>query len=402
VETAKTASVECALDWRSPYARHTERYFFDKIDFWRDLFPGSLGDELSRLPVGGVAETSLAAGELGGPYDARQMKPLDKRYLELRLRSGRTIAPRRGRFYPRGLAAAATDSFPGDTRPFRYLEPDATHCALDLNHPLARYGARFSTRIMETLDAREEHGGRCNDVIHDMTTNGPGLQAALPDMDTDFFAADSFAREDEGSDGEFYQQPRLVNHIDTTAIAHISALYGRFLHPGMQVLDLMSSWTSHLPDGAQDLDVTGLGMNAAELEHNPQLTARIVHDLNRDPALPFAAQSFDIALCTVSVEYLTQPVEVFSEIARVLRPGAPFVVTFSERWFPPKVIRLWTELHPFERMGLVIDYFRQAGLHANLGTESIRGYPRPADDKYARTLRDSDPVYAVWGYVQTQ
>lgn len=402
MDKAKTASVECALDWSSADAAHAERYLFDKVDFWRDLFPSNIGDELNRLAPGETAETILAPGEVVDPHDPSQVKTLDKERMALCLRGGRTIEPHRGRFYPRGLAAGATDSFPGDTRPFRYLEPDSAHCALDLNHPLARFGARFTARVIEALDAREQHGGRCNDVIHEMTSSGPGLQAALPDADTDFFTGTPFARDDERADNGFYQQPRLVNHIDTKAIAHISALYRRFLRPGMQVLDLMSSWTSHLPGEALELDVTGLGMNAIELERNERLSARVVHDLNQEPELPFAAQSFDIALCTVSVEYLTQPVAVFNEVARILRPGAPFLVTFSERWFPPKVIHLWPELHPFERMGLVLDYFRKSSQFGDLHTESIRGYPRPPDDKYARTLRDSDPVYAVWGHARTQ
>jgi SAM-dependent methyltransferase len=165
----------------------------------------------------------------------------------------------------------------------------------------------------------------------------------------------------------------------------------------MQVLDLMSSWVSHLPQSCGDLAVTGLGMNARELDQNPRLRERVVQDINADPTLPFATASFDAVLCSMSVEYLTRPFEVFAEVARVLKPGAPFVLTFSERWFPSKVIQLWTDIHPFERMAVVLDYFRASGLYDGLGTESRRGLPRPEDDKYAATLAEADPVYAVWG-----
>lgn len=166
----------------------------------------------------------------------------------------------------------------------------------------------------------------------------------------------------------------------------------------MRVLDLMSSWTSHLPENLEDLEVTGLGMNAAELERNPRLARWVTHDLNRDPGLPFEDGRFDATVCTVSVEYLTRPLEVFRELARVLRPGAPLVTTFSDRWFPPKVVRLWTELHPFERVGLVLEYFRQTGAFEAMQTETTRGWPRPDDDKYARMLAQADPLYAVWGF----
>jgi SAM-dependent methyltransferase len=223
------------------------------------------------------------------------------------------------------------------------------------------------------------------------------MQAAPDGRDTDFFADDPFARLDPRDDREFYAAPRFVPHLDATAIARVAALYGRFLRPGMRVLDLMSSWVSHLPDAPAGLAVTGLGLNAEELARNPRLATRVVHDLNAEPRLPFADAAFDAAVCTVSVEYLTRPFEVFAEVARVLAPGAPFVVTFSERWFPSKVVRIWKDLHPFERIGLVIDYFRRSGRYADLHSESIRGLPRPDDDKYADTLALSDPVYAVWG-----
>ena len=169
----------------------------------------------------------------------------------------------------------------------------------------------------------------------------------------------------------------------------------------MQVLDLMSSWASHLPD-IEGLAVTGLGMNAGELAQNPQLAHCCVHDLNQDPRLPFPDNRFDAAVCSVSAEYLTQPVEVMRELGRVLKPGSPAMITFSDRWFPTRAIALWSDLHPYERMALVLEYFRQAENFTGLVTETVRGLPRPAADKYAGQLARSDPVFAVWGYVAGQ
>lgn len=168
----------------------------------------------------------------------------------------------------------------------------------------------------------------------------------------------------------------------------------------MRVPDLMSSWTSHLSetgDGMKDVEVIGVGLNRTELERNRVLSQCIVHDLNSEPGLPLPADHFDLAVCTASVEYLTHPIEVFRDVARTLKPGALLVVTFSERWFPTKVIALWEELHPFERLGLVIDYFRLAGFE-EIGSESIRGLPRPQDDQHADRLAFADPVFAVWGH----
>jgi hypothetical protein len=233
--------------------------------------------------------------------------------------------------------------------------------------------------------------------VQDSSANGPGLQALLASRETDFYSDAPFARADEADDAGFYRQPRLVDHIDGAARQQVHRIYRQYLAPGMRVLDLMSSWNSHLPADVDGLSVVGLGMNAAELAANPRLAEHAVHDLNRAPELPFATGSFDAAICTVSVEYLTQPGEVFREVGRVLKPGAPFTMTFSERWFPPKVIRIWTQLHPFERMALVLDQLRRAGGFEDLSTESIRGLPRPAEDKYFPQLLLSDPVYAVAG-----
>jgi SAM-dependent methyltransferase len=170
------------------------------------------------------------------------------------------------------------------------------------------------------------------------------------------------------------------------------------LAPGARALDLMSSWVSHLDGIADTATVSGLGMNAAELAENPRLADYVVQDLNREPRLPYADGSFDVVICSVSVEYLASPFDVFAEVARVLKPGGQFIVTFSDRWFPPKIIRLWTELHPFERMGLVLEYFHRSGHFTGMATESWRGRPRPEDDKYYPQRRTADPVFTVSGH----
>jgi SAM-dependent methyltransferase len=150
-----------------------------------------------------------------------------------------------------------------------------------------------------------------------------------------------FDRTDEADDGEFYSFPRYVTHIDDGAIAAVGALYEELSIRGA-VLDLMSSWVSHFVEAPAALTV--LGMNADELAANPQAAAWVVHDLNADPVLPFESGSFDHATCCVSVDYLTRPVAVFAEVARVVRSGGVFACTFSNRLFPTKAIRGWSTL----------------------------------------------------------
>lgn len=170
-----------------------------------------------------------------------------------------------------------------------------------------------------------------------------------------------FRRVDEGDDADFYALPRLVTHIDDAAIAAATQFYRELLPAGGHILDLMSSWVSHLPEDVPYASVTGLGMNALELDANPRLTRRTVQDLNADPRLPYANAEFDAAIVTVSVQYLVRPVEVFGEVGRVLQRGAPFAVLYSNRCFPTKAVAIWQALDLRQRADLVALYFRLTG-----------------------------------------
>ncbi len=150
------------------------------------------------------------------------------------------------------------------------------------------------------------------------------------------------------------------------------------------VLDLMSSWVSHLPQDVSYAAVTGLGMNQLELDQNPVLTRRTLHNLNHEPTLPYETDEFDGAVVSVSVQYLTRPVEVFAEVGRVLKPGAAFAVTFSNRMFPTKAVRIWQLLDDSQRANLVALYFELSGAFQKARAFDLSPAPSP-----------SDPVYAV-------
>ena len=179
---------------------------------------------------------------------------------------------------------------------------------------------------------------------------------------TDFeFPPGAFERVDDGDDAEFYKPPRLVTHIDEQAIAELRGYYGKALKPCATVLDLMSSWVSHLPDDLPLKRVIGHGMNDTELKANPRLTEWFVQDLNSETALPLDDDSCDAVLCCVSVQYLRKPVEVFAEVRRVLRADAPFIVSYSNRCFPTKAVAIWRSLDLQRHASLVQLYFEQAG-----------------------------------------
>jgi hypothetical protein len=135
------------------------------------------------------------------------------------------------------------------------------------------------------------------------------------------YSPEDFARSDESDDGIFYSEPRLVYHIDDSAVTALTDYYATNLQDGQDVLDICSSWVSHYPKDWKGGNVVGLGMNDYELKQNPVLSSYVVKDLNQDPTFPFEDASFDKVTCVVSVDYLNKPLEVFKEIGRVLRPG---------------------------------------------------------------------------------
>ena len=198
--------------------------------------------------------------------------------------------------------------------------------------------------------------------------------------------SEAFRRYDEAPDKEFYSVPRLVTHIDDRAIAAVTQLYRELFPPGGKILDLMSSWVSHLPPEVTYHRVVGLGMNEVELKKNPRLDAHVVQDLNANHTLPFGDREFDGVGCCVSIDYLTRPVEVLREVGRVLKAGSPVIVSFSNRCFPDKAVAIWHRLDDQGHVRLVEEYLREAG-----NFENVRGL-----DRSPRRLF-SDPLYAVIG-----
>ena len=201
------------------------------------------------------------------------------------------------------------------------------------------------------------------------------------------FSPDDFQRIDEGLDSLFYSWPRKVVHIDAPAIEAVGRVFRELIPPHATVLDLMSSWRSHWPEGHPKSSMIGLGLNSEEMADNPDLDEFVIHDLNREPALPFDDEVFDAAVLTVSAQYLTQPIETFRQVNRVLKPGGVFVVTFSNRMFPTKAVRLWRESTDRGRIELVTSYMEAAGNFDEIRSGLVNPDNSPPND----------PLFAVAG-----
>ena len=196
--------------------------------------------------------------------------------------------------------------------------------------------------------------------------------------------AHAFDKQDAGGDLGFYAPARLVTHIDGPAVAALREFYRQRLPAGGRILDLMSSWVSHLPDEVSYAEIVGHGMNADELAANPRLDRWFVRDLNDDPILPEADGRFDAVLACVGVQYLQRPLAVFRDVRRIVTPGGSAIVSFSNRCFPTKAVAVWRALDTNGHAALVRLYLEQAGFRQIEVHMLVDG-------------RSSDPLVAVTG-----
>ncbi len=385
-----------SLRWKSDVGYHTDCYQASDVNIWRDYFPPGLLNSLLGKETGERVVVPLNGDDSVPGYDTKKLLTVKRNQFQNTPERQKSKQPQFGRFYPQGWLKDVGSIYTANIQPFRCVGVNNGNMTVDLNHPIAGKNPKLSCLIGKVEKKKVERGGTSIDWIETLT-DGPGMQARWQNQATEYFTEDAFDRKDERPDDRFYDRPRFVQHIDDTAIEMVRNTYGRFLTNGMRVLDLMSSWQSHVPPNIRLESLDGLGLNSEELKRNRQLTKHIVQDININKILPYEKNTFDVVLNTVSVEYLTDPISILREVARVLRPEGHFVVTFSNRWFPHKAVKIWEELHDFERMGLVSEYFMRSGGFTGMNTYSIRGLPRPHDDKYFPDLRFSDPVFAVWG-----
>ena len=387
------SNAEFSLYWQSPGTEHTERRLIRTIF----LSGQSLTYALEGIAPGKSGHISFEPGVLSGPWRKDRVQTLRLSPGGNLGSHGLPVAPKQGRFYPRRLIPELTDPVGKPEVPLRILEVDGDRITVDLNHPLSPYAVEMDVTIHGPQPGESQAGATGTESWTDkLIQGGPGMQAPFHGIRTDFRESTAFTRIDPRPDAEFYRAPRRVGHVDSRASGFIRDIYGGRLNQGNRVLDLMSSYQCHLPED-KDLHVTGLGMNREEMDSNAMIDELCVQDLNEETRIPFPDASFDGVVCSLSVEYLVHPMEVFHEAARVLKPGAPFLLSFSNRWFPPKVTRLWTLLHPYERMAWLLQLFEDTNRFGRLFTTTVHGWPRPVHDPHYPKSLFSDPIFVVGG-----
>jgi len=385
--------LELSLNWQSEYTEHSDRIIFATNNIDNLTLPENLKSISSNMPIDETVIAEFKPGSLI-EYHADRLIQLPFDAIQKLGSPGFVLQLRVGRFYPQRIIAGVLNIDQHSVQPMRVVGIDDSSFTVDLNHPLSNQALQVGIRRINPPGNGSRFPKITRAPLIAAFHSGIGLQKTFK-QGPDFYYTDTFKRQDSVNDAIFYQQRRMVDHIDQSASDAIRQIYQDQLYPGMRVLDLMSSWQSHLPREITELQVTGLGMNQAELSANNSLHDYIVHDLNQQPALPFSDDYFDVTLCSLSIEYLIEPLKVLKEVVRVTRPGGKILVSFSNRFFPTKAIAIWQELHPFERLGFVIDLFRRTPGLVDIKTESLQGQPRAANDIYSTQLESGDPVFVV-------
>lgn len=398
IDETKNLSLQLDIDWNDEFAHYKDRYFLLKTNFWRDIYPPILDYQVKRAQLNQTIEINYKPGDLlPEKFTANNIKTIARTRFNQYFNGPMPIIPAVGRFYPRGMIEGVAGCFKMDRRPFRIIGQTQDTLDIDLNHPLATFPIHLTATITDVFDANQQKGGRCVDIAELVTSDGPGIQTLLPSGATDFFQGMAFLRKIETDDPVFYDAIETRPVVDQVAVEQLRQFYSHNLSDDMDILDLMSGPDSYLPRELQSVNVTGLGLKETDLQANSALNQSLIHDLNQNPQLPFEDEQFDAVICAFSVEYMTQPIAVFQQVARILKPGGTFLVAFSDRYFEKKVITLWDDVHKFERIGLVLEYFRQSQQFESLYAESIRGLVRNQDDPFTAANAFSCPMFMLSG-----
>lgn len=390
--------ITISITWNSPLASHKDVNYLQYLNASRDFLYEFEPQILTGLKIGHKVKADKKLLEKYFCYE-KSKKIIVKKNEIKSLANGLNISPKIGRFYPKGILKGVSNIFEVNVNPFRCLEIDEekNQILCDLNHPLAGKNPEIEIEIIEISEKKRDTGAGCKHLLEEIGA-GPGMQARFEDMPTDFFSGDPFEKTESVSDEEFYEKPRITAHIDSLCRENLKNLNKDLIKKGDKILDLMTSVHSHLPEET-DLNVTGIGMNMEEMDQNKRLDKKIILDLNKTSNLPFDDDEFNFVQCAMSIEYLKNPKDIFKEVKRVLKKDGIFCISFSNRWFPGKEIKIWNQLHDFEKPGFILELFHLTQGFGNLNTISMKGFPRPYEDedRYKDTLWYSDPLFAVYG-----
>ena len=227
IDSDSTVDMVFHLKWKGDGVAHTDGYQASRINIWRDYIPPSLLEEISGKQAGDRFELQLTSNDFIQEYAKQSLFQIKNKQFDPQSTLGAKVIPAVGRFYPRGILKSVAGVFSANVQPFRLVHVNNGNMMVDFNHPLAGKELILSGIVGKVENKATERGGSSVDWIEVLTT-GPGMQARWQGQQTDFLSAEAFARDDEKPDTLFYNEPRLVQHIDDTAIEMLKNTMGGF------------------------------------------------------------------------------------------------------------------------------------------------------------------------------
>ncbi len=196
---------------------------------------------------------------------------------------------------------------------------------------------------------------------------------------------------DSSDDQSFYNHPRYVYHISESFRNRLTDIYSEYLYDHHVILDLMSSWVSHLPNNISYKKVIGHGMNDSELSSNKRLNSFWVQDLNKSQNLPIEDSSIDVGLIVAGWQYLQYPEKVSLELSRIIKANSLLIISFTNRAFWTKSPKIWSDSSEEKR----VNYVKSVLFSTGWRVEKI--YNEKTYDKkfFGFYTSESDPFYSI-------
>tara|TARA_Y100001968_G_scaffold171110_1_gene156519 strand:+ start:568 stop:1233 length:666 start_codon:yes stop_codon:yes gene_type:complete len=196
---------------------------------------------------------------------------------------------------------------------------------------------------------------------------------------------------DKNDDQIFYQHPRYVHHLSPSFRDRLTNLYSNYLCNHHVILDLMSSWVSHLPVNIKFKKVIGHGLNESELRSNNRLDSYWVQDLNKTQEMPLEDSSIDIGLIVAGWQYLQYPEKVSLELSRIIKEDSLLIISFTNRAFWTKSPNIWTNSSEEER----IEYLNNILSNNRWRVEKIFNEKTYDNKLFGFYSSASDPFFSV-------
>ena len=204
-------------------------------------------------------------------------------------------------------------------------------------------------------------------------------------------STDDRCKSDISDDEIFYQQPRFVHHLSDSFRNRLTSLYSEYLLNHHIILDLMSSWVSHLPSNINYKKVIGHGMNEAELSSNERLDRFFVQNLNKKQNMPIEDSSVDVGLIVAGWQYLQYPEKVSLELSRVIKSDSLLIISFTNRAFWTKAPNIWTYSSEEKRIEYVTSVLTSNGWRI----EKILNEKTQDKKLFGFYSSESDPFFSV-------